>query len=286
MGNQIPVTDRGKEGRVTDYGDRVVAQGDTAARPPAGVVPASSGPGVPTTAPSPGPTAVPGGPQIAKITIYDPKGHLKGSVATAVVQRLDQDLNAIRYPGKPPSFLLNQLNIRFEIVYLSRMSTSNERYTTGRLDFPVYILNGHTNDRVTTKEIENLMLDHGIIYGRSTKIQFEEADDGWKDPNVEGLGIQPLNGYKKVGFIKGDNVAKLAKDVEAGFTNIIKHELGHMFGMVKHSDTGVMRSGIQLAAGSLDYTDANRVFIVNELKRLTKGKSEAEMQKDYERVNF
>jgi hypothetical protein len=277
MSDRTPITDRGVEGRVTGYGDRVVAQGDSASRPPAGT---ATAPGVPASAP----TKAAAQPAIVTVTIYDPKGRLKGKVAAGVIARLVRDLNAITRPGLPADHLLKQLGIRIEIRHLMRMSTSNERFTTGTLDFPIYILNGHTSDATSAKEIRDLMLDHGIKDAGRARGQFNDADAAWKDANIEGMGIQPLEGYKKVGFIKGDNVAKVAKDFEAAFTNVIKHEFGHMCNILGHSGTGVMREGIRLAGGYLDYTDSNRGIILTELATL-KTVPAAVLQQRYERAN-
>jgi hypothetical protein len=49
--------------------------------------------------------------------------------------------------------------------------------------------------------------------------------------------------------------------------------------------TGVMRSGIQLSGGLLDYTDANRGQILTTLGKL-KIVSAAVLQQNYERDNF
>jgi hypothetical protein len=73
MGNRTLVTDRGVEGRVTGYGDRVVAQGDTATRLPGGDRTRERRDKRP-----------PAPPALATITIYDPKARLKGSAATAI----------------------------------------------------------------------------------------------------------------------------------------------------------------------------------------------------------
>lgn len=277
MSDRSPITDRGVEGRVTGYGDRAVAQGDTASRPPAGT---AAAPGVPASAPA---KAAPQ-PAIVTITIYDPKSRLKGKVAAGIIARLVRDLNAITRPGLPADHLLKQLGIRIEIRHLMRMSTPDERYTTGRLDFPIYILNAHTSDATSAKEIRELMLDHGIRDAGRGRGQFNDADEAWKDANTEGIGIQPLEGYKKVGFIKGDNVMKVAKDMEAGFTNVLKHEFGHMCNILGHSSTGVMHKGIRLAGGYLDYTDSNRGIILTELATL-KTISAALLQQRYERAN-
>ena len=277
MGDRTPITDRGAEGRVTGYGDRAVAQGDAAARPPAGTTATPGSTAGAATAAAP--------PLVATVTLYDPKSRLKGSVRAAVVARLERDLNALRASKLGADFLQKKLGIRFEVRHVARISARDERFTTGRLDFPVYILNGHTSDATPAKEIRELMLDHGVIDSGVARSQFEDAHDGWKDANVEGLGIQPLQGFKKVGFIKGDNVAKLAKDVESGFTNVIKHELGHMCNIKVHASSGVMRSGIQLAAGSFDYTDANQQSILVKLAELATV-SAVELQRRYERANM
>jgi hypothetical protein len=273
MGDRSPITDRGVEGRVTGYGDRVVAQGDTALRPPAGTAPP---PGGPKPAGSKTQQVV----LIATITIFDPKQHLKGDVAKAVTARVAKDMNEVRPSGKPADHLLKQHNIRFEVRHLGRMSTADERKKIGRLDFPLYIFNAHTSDNHLVSEVLALMREYGIRERGKGETQYREAESGWADKNVEGLGIQPLLGFRKVGFVKGDNVAKHAKDLEAGFVNVIKHELGHMCGIEKHGD-GVMRTGNVILSGSQTFTDGNAKTIIGTVVRLAT-LTEATLQTLYE----
>jgi hypothetical protein len=275
MGDRTSITDRGVESRVIDYGDRVVAQGDTAAKANGGVL-------APGATPAPASTTAP--PVIATISIYDPKHHLPGDVGASVVKQLTQDMNGVHQASQKADYLAVTLGLRFEVRILERMSTREERFASGKLDFPMYILHGHSNDSTSAKEIHELMLDHGIRDAGVARQLFAQAEEGWTSSTVEGLGIPRLLGFKKVGFIKGDSVAKVAKDTAAGFTNVIKHELGHMCNIVDHSRDGVMREGIMLVGGRLDYVEENLAVIIRTLTQL-KVNSEAELAKAYERQN-
>lgn len=274
MGDKTTITDRGAESRVTGYGDRIVAQGTQAVQPPAGVVPAGSGNAIAPPAP----------PLVARVTIYDRLGAFKKALGATIASRLEKELNNMHRAARPVGDLAKTLGMTFEVRYLARMSTRDERYTTSRLDFPLYLLNAHEGATSSRKDIHEWMLDHGIRDAGVARQQFEEADKGWGSTSVEGLGIQPLAGFKKVGFIKLDLVQKSAKDLESGFTNVLKHELGHMLNIKDHSATGVMRSGIMLAGGSLDFTDGNLATITQTLVRLSTV-SEADLARAYERQN-
>ena len=67
------------------------------------------------------------------------------------------------------------------------------------------------------------------------------------------------------------------------FLNIAKHELGHMFNMLDHSD-GVMRAGIIKWDRALGYTSLHVGRILQEIARLQR-RSEADLQARYERAN-
>jgi hypothetical protein len=253
------------------YGSRVIAQANTGTNPPAGGA-------------APPPSNRPPVVLVARVTIYDPTGAHRTGLGKTVAARLENELNALHLSRQPDGDLVNQTNVRFEVRYLARMTTRNERFGTGRLDFPIYLLNAHSGATTKADDIRELMLDHGIKDAGLAAGQFKDADKGWRDEGVEGLGIQPLDGFKKVGFIKLDNVTRNSKDFESTFVNVIKHELGHMLNIKTHADYGVMRGNIMLQGGSLDFTDANIGMITQTLIRLSTV-SEAELSRRYERQN-
>jgi hypothetical protein len=138
--------------------------------------------------------------------------------------------------------------------------------------------------RLQDDDIRELMLDHGIKDAGVAAGQFKDAKKGWENESVEGLGIHPLDGFKKVGFIKVDTVSKASRDYESTFVNVIKHELGHMLNIKSHSEYGVMRGSIMLQGGSLDFNDGNIATITQTLVRLSTV-SEAELTRRYEAQN-
>jgi hypothetical protein len=265
------VTERETADRVTSYGDRAVAAGDRATSTPA--------------APAPGATSAQSAtkPPTAEVCLIDPKGLMGKSWRSITIASLEKDLNALYETTLGKALLQTNRGVRFTVTYRAVMTSKDERRAFGALQYPLYILNGHTNDATTVSEIEAIMTEHGIRNAGGGKSHFDEARDGWKAKTVEGLGIPPLQGYRKVGFIKADNIYASRGDFETLFRNIIKHELGHMFNMAVHSDQ-VMRSSIVLGNASLGYSETHAKLIVQEIARL-RNKTEAELQAAYERAN-
>ena len=248
-------------------------------------------PTAPPTTPSPATPAPTGSattatavqPRTAEVVLIDHKGLVSRGLRDTVMAKLEKDLNAIYKTQLGQSFLQLNLGATFVVRHESRKLKLAQRAAFGALQYPIYFENGHTSDRLEPEDIRNIMLDHGIRdAGRGSK-QFKAAEDGWEDDDIEGLGIQPLEGYHKVGFIKVDLVSKNQGDLPTIFLNIVKHELGHMFNMLEHTD-GVMRDGILKADRSLAYTTTHVRRILQEIARLQRH-TEAELQERYERAN-
>lgn len=263
------ITTRGVEDRVVGYGDRTVAQGARATTPSAAMTSVS-------------PKAAPPPPQPAIVTLYDPHGSLKGSVLTSVRQRLEQDLNAMAHASKTPSNLVAQLGIRFQVRHEARMSARDERFKAGVFDFPVYLLHARGGSQTSAAQIRELMLDHGIRdgYGPAHQ-QFKQAEAEWPG-RAEGLGIQPLRGWRKVGFVKADNLLK-ASDFVIAFSNVIKHELGHMMNLWDHRTGEVMRVPAFVTA-HLDYSQTAKELMLAKLEEL-KREPQDELERRYVRQN-
>jgi hypothetical protein len=222
-------------------------------------------------------------PRIAEVCFIDRKGLVPDSVRTAVMAALQRDLNAMYETDFGKRLLTQNLGATFIVTHTSKKLTLADRASFGALQYPIYFENAHTPDRIFPHDIESIMLDHGIRNAGRARQQFEAATKGWESRTVEGLGIQPLEGYHKVGFIKVDLVQKARGDFATIFLNIVKHELGHMFNMIAHTDA-VMRDGILLADKSLEYTTIHVAQILGEIARLQR-RTEAELQAAYERAN-
>jgi hypothetical protein len=254
---------------VVDAGDRGGTQGSTAAAPP----PLSN---APIAAPPRAVTI-----DVARVTIFDRARALKGDTRAQVIQRLTSDLNGVRGKGKPADNLLKQVSVRFEVVHIDGDSRPDDRLQSGRLDFHVYLMIAQTGP----KEIESLMAEYGVRRNGEAGKLYPEARKEWERNDIEGLGIPPLTGYRKCGFIKSANVAKASKgNFLVGFVNVIKHELGHMLNITTHADTGVMRAGVMLVGDVLDYTESNASRIYQTLNRL-RTVSAADLDKQYQRDN-
>jgi hypothetical protein len=264
------ITTRDLEGKVIGYGNRVVAQGANATKPPAAMTSVSTQ----TAAP---PTLLP-----AVVTLYDPFKMLQGSVASAVHQRIETDLNSLHFAGVSADYLATKLGLRFEVRHLYRMSSRDERFAAGVFDFPVYLLHRHGGSQTTASQILELMLDHGIRDAGIAADQFEQAKAEWEG-SAEGLGIQPLSGYKKVGFIKADEVDKAASDLVIGFSNIIKHELGHMMNLMAHKTDEVMRVPATYTV-HLNYSQQAANIMLNKLTELKKV-PKVDLEQRYARQN-
>jgi hypothetical protein len=249
MPDPLDFTAKAMLDKVLGYGDRVVDKGVAATTPPSGMT---------SVAPAPVPA-----PQPLTVTIYDPQKALQGSVAAAVKARLETDLNALTLPGQKGDYLLKKVGVRFEVRFVDRMSTQAERTAAGVFDFPIHLLAVKGNFRVTATAIHDLMVDYGIRDSNRGHEQYVQADQGWTG-SAEGLGIQPLVGYRKVGFVKADELSSAAKDLVIGFSNVLKHELGHMMNVMDHTTGGAMRSPATYTA-HLDYAAKAQTTMVSTL---------------------
>jgi hypothetical protein len=216
-----------------------------------------------------------------RILLFDPKELLESSeeLRNEFSKRVENDLNALRADPFPPDHLSKTLKLRFNMVYQGRNTTETERDAFKKFDYPIYLFNAHTLPDTSANEIKQIMQDHRIRNKGDGATQYKQAEEGWQNKNTEGLGIQPLKGYRKVGFIKVDRIFDTSTDRETAFTNIIKHELGHMFNKKTHGQ-GVMQDSILLSNSSLNYVEADKVSILVELARLH-AKTEKELEKEY-----
>jgi hypothetical protein len=265
MGDRKDPTD---SGRVLSYGDDAVAKGKATTQTP--VVP-------PSGTPPPPPV------EVVTFILIDRRSLVSDSMRKSLEARLERDLNALGVVKKEPD-VLKQRSLRFEVRWESKAPSASQQGSYGKWDFPLYFEKAHTSDNFSASEVADLLRAHGIRNAGKAASQYTEADAGWQSKSVEGLGIQPLQGYRKVGFLKMDQVSSGAKDIETAYTNVLKHELGHMCNITRHASSGLMSASVPLNDPKVTFAEADHRAILRELVRL-KLLTEASMQRVYEQQN-
>jgi len=253
--------------RVLSYGDTAVAQGNAATQTKV----------VPPPKPPPAPV------DVITVILIDRRTLVSDGTRKALRTRLERDLNALGIVKKEPDVLKAQ-SLRFEVRWESKAPSAGQQGSYGKFDFPLYFEKAHASDSLSASEITDIMRAHGIRNAGKAASQYSEADAGWQNKAVEGLGIQPLQGYRKVGFIKYDQVSGRANDVETAFANVLKHEFGHMCNITKHASSGLMLASVPIADAKVTFAEDNQRAILRELVRL-KALTEATMQRVYEQQN-
>lgn len=225
------------------------------------------------------PSKPPPPPPVEEISLIliDRRALVPEGVRKAAKNRLEADLNALGVVKGEPDVLKGE-SLRFAVRWESRKPNANQQESYGKWEFPLYLERAHTSDNLGASEVIDTMLAHGIRRLKTALEQFKQAEEGWNDKNVEGLGIQPLAGYRKVGFIKVDLLDSL-NDVQTGYVNVIKHEFGHMCNLFNHT-SGLMASSVPKLDPKAKFTEPDQREILCELRRL-KRHSQAEMERDY-----
>ena len=258
--------DDGKSGslmdRILSYGDVAVTQGNVATQTK--VVPP----------PKPAPVPV----DVVAIVLIDRRSLISSGLRKAISARLERDLNGL----KPE--VLKSLALRFETRWESSRPNAQQQGNFGKLDYPLYFEKAHTSDNFTADDVTDTMKAHGIRNAGDAAQLYVQAVAGWQSKQVEGLGIPPLQGYRKVGFIKHDQISDRAKDLETALTNVVKHELGHMLNIKDHASSGLMLASVSMTDAKVTYAEADLKQILKELNRL-KQQPEAVLQTQYNNAN-
>ena len=253
--------------RVLSYADVAVAQGNVATVTK--VVPPPAAPPVPV--------------EVVNVILIDRRNLVSDALRKSMKARLESDLNALGVVKKEPD-VLKARALRFEVRWESKAPNASQQNSFGKWDFPLYFEKAHTSDNFSPSEVEKTMQGHGIRNAGKGADQYKAAASGWASKDVEGLGIQPLTGYRKVGFIKVDQISGRARDVETAYLNVVRHEFGHMCNIAQHSGDGLMMASVPLADPKVSFSEANHRAVLRELIRL-KLQTEAQMQRLYEQNN-
>ena len=233
------------------------------------------------------------GSKKVSIRIFDKKsliGDVTSSVA-AVRQALETFFNGLHQTaGLPAAVVQNLQSFSFEVAFTPRDSSKDERRAFGMMDFPVYLET--TEDKTLTRPFtegdgKELLLAHGIPDATQVKRivsdtesrlinvhSHDEVKSFIKDDDQKDLGIAVPGTYfspntqtqcRKVAIIKINLIKKnLVPDLrQPKFISVMKHELGHMFGMDHESGTP-MDPNNREAAKHADFT-VNQIRVLNEV---------------------
>lgn len=229
-----------------------------------------------------------GGKKVS-IKIFDKKA-LAGNVTSSlgqVKQNLETFFNNLHATANLPAAVAQHLQtFSFEVEFFTRNSTASERLAFGMMDFPVYLDSSAGIAPLTQKDGEDFITNHklpeltkvviklpvGNEFQRTEVKTYLEIESFIKDEdqNVPGVGIpgpyfKPDSQAKcrKIGIIKMNLIENAVPALrEAKFIGVLKHELGHMFGM-DHEPGTLMERKIGDSLQHPNYT-VNQVRVLNE----------------------
>jgi hypothetical protein len=241
-----------------------------------------------TLLPIPTPCLPNGGNRKVAIKIFDKKHLLPGVISSPAVvkQTLEPFYNSLHATaGLPPAVAQNLQNFSFEVTYIPRDSTADERKAFGMLDFPFYLETTDGSNAFTKSDGKHLLEAHGIQ--KLAKVRTVVSEHEIQDvnvrpyPDLEGLIDDDTvlgSGYpgtyfnqndqtrcRKVGVIKINLILKnpVVTTRQPKFFGVLKHELGHMFGM-DHEPGTLMDKQYKNVAEHQEYT-VNQITVISQV---------------------
>ena len=210
----------------------------------------------------------PGGKKVS-IKVFDKKG-LVGNVTSSIVgvkQTLETFFNNLHATQNlDPAVAQNLQTFTFEVEFFARNSSAAERLAFGKMDFPVYLDSSAGIAPLTQKDGDDFIRNHklpqltkvtiklptGNEFERTVLKTYEAIESFIKDEDqkVPGIGIPgpyftpgSQDKCRKIGIIKMNLVENAVPALrEQKFIVVLKHELGHMFGMDHEAGTMMDRT--------------------------------------------
>ena len=160
-----------------------------------------------------------------------------------------------------PDVLAQLSPITFNVTYAKKSPDQGEIDRLGPNDFPIYLLTATGSFATTRDDIVSLLVSHRIpektfVYKRlkpavplpSDVLSYKDIEDDWADKKtVLGFGFpgtylipRSQNVCRKLGIIKmqggmTENLGQMGRREK--LVSVLKHELGHMFGLVHEANT-------------------------------------------------
>jgi len=213
--------------------------------------------------------------ETVNIILVDRQRLLKASLFSDVKSKVETDLNRL---------FRNELKLSFNMLYRAVDATTNERASFRKFDFVIYIFNQKDPPRTDVREINQIMQDHQIRDKGEAGKFYRIAQEEWRRDAGEGIGIPPLTGYRKVGFIKMDFIFRRTTCEPKDFlTNVVKHEFGHMCNAAIISHTKQLMA-LSVPCLWVDYLPEDRARIFATLRYL-QSFNEQQLDKQYIKSN-
>jgi hypothetical protein len=188
-------------------------------------------------------------------------------------------------PGLPNDVVTRLSSIHFTVTYKARGPGREEIESFAVTDFPIHLLTASGLFVSSAQEIIELMVLHRIpekttvrdrlgpdTVGSFPVFPYKTIEEDWGEPKIQGFGVpgrydDPLNNQnqcRKIGIIKmqgfmTENVPAARLPEKILF--VIKHELGHMFGL-RHHDNSIMNPEYNLDQDASHYTN-DELFIIS-----------------------
>lgn len=231
------------------------------------------------------------------IKVFDRKNVLGDAAHSvgAVQLELETFFNGLSAtPSLPPFQAQNLQTFTFVVTFITRDSTRAERDGFGMMDFPVYLETTEGSRAFTTDEGEALLMAHKIPSTTAVFIPTDEEGTVRHEPlepyaAVEkfipksiafGLGIPGTYGVphsqtncRKLGIIKVNHLIAGVNSVvtrQERFVVVLKHELGHMFGMA-HVPLTIMDENYDEVVKHPSYTIGQLLIVSGTLSTLAQG---------------
>jgi hypothetical protein len=234
------------------------------------------------------------------IKVFDEKHLAGGGIDSGdqVKQKLQSFFdNLVATPNLPTTVAQNLRTFSFEVTYFPRGSTETERQGFGMMDFPLYLETTEGSRPLTASKGDELLWAHKIPETSFVKVEtgvrefttkfikpFSDIEEVLKDDTHKELGVGIPGTYfarevtqtrcRKVGMIKVNLIKRLpVADIrERKFIAVLKHELGHMFGIGHHAGTLMDENAvIAMRPENASYTAGQVEILTQTLTLLSQG---------------
>ena len=231
------------------------------------------------------------------IKVFDRKNVL--SDAAHSISEAKQDLEAFfnnlsATPSLPAPVAQDLQTFSFDVTFVTRDSNKDEREGLGMMDFPVYIETTIGSTAFTTDEGEALLLAHKIpeitevfrptddegTVAREPLQSYSAIDKFIPKHDAFGAGVpgtylmeNSQTRRRKIGIIKVNDLIEGINSVEIRqkrFLLVLKHELGHMFGMA-HDPNTLMDERYDVAINHPNYSIGQVLILDSTLNILAQG---------------